>query len=209
MQDKILFIDTETGGLNPLKHSLLSVGMVVWEDFKLTQSKEVLILEEGLILDEKAMEINKIDIQEHKKLAKSPNEAISEIKSFISQNFEENGKVTLAGHNINFDVNFLRIFLDRNNDDFSRYFSHRFIDTSSILYFLYLSGKLKEKAISSSQAFELFGITFEQNKRHTALADAIATAKLFNQLLKTVAKKMNLRDKETMQIDLFSQPVQI
>ena len=28
---RLLFIDTETGGLNPEKHSLLSVGFVVWD----------------------------------------------------------------------------------------------------------------------------------------------------------------------------------
>ena len=28
---RLLFIDTETGGLDPEKHSLLSVGFVVWD----------------------------------------------------------------------------------------------------------------------------------------------------------------------------------
>ncbi|UCS93954.1 3'-5' exonuclease [Echinicola marina] len=204
MQDKILFIDTETGGLNPLQHPLLSIGLVVWEDFELTSSKEILIFEEGLTPDNRALDINKIDINDHRKKALSPKEAINEIKTFLRKNFELDNKVTLAGHNINFDVNFLRFFLDRNNDDFGRYFSHRFIDTSSILYFLYLSGKLKEKAVSSDRAFDLFGINFNQENRHTALADAIATAQLFNNLLKTVAKKINLQAKETGQIDLFT-----
>ena len=29
--NRILFIDTETGGINPNKHSLLSIGLVVWD----------------------------------------------------------------------------------------------------------------------------------------------------------------------------------
>ncbi len=35
MPDKLLFIDTETGGLDPDKHSLLSIAMVVWEDMEI------------------------------------------------------------------------------------------------------------------------------------------------------------------------------
>jgi DNA polymerase III epsilon subunit-like protein len=62
-----------------------------------------------------------------------------------------------------------------------QFFSHRIIDTSSILHYLYLSGRIKQRAISSDEAFDLFDIYVEG--RHTAIGDAIATAKLFTKLL--------------------------
>lgn len=182
MKDKLLFIDTETGGLEPNKHSLLSLGMVVWEDSEIIDSQEILINDGKLIVTEEALSINLIDIDKHKQSAVSPSEAIEKIQSFISKHFPDQRKITLAGHNVHFDINFLKIFFSVNKDDFNNYFSHRIIDTSSILYYIYLAGHIKHRAISSDEAFELFEIHVEG--RHTALGDALATAKLFTKLLK-------------------------
>jgi len=181
MENRLLFIDTETGGLNPDKHSLLSLAMVVWGDMKIIDSQELLINDGILSVTEEALSINKIDIEKHKKSAISSSQAIEKVFLFISRHFPHQSKITLAGHNVHFDVSFLRFFFSRNNENFSKFFSHRIIDTSSILYYLYLAGHIKQKAISSDEAFELFKIKVEG--RHTALGDAIATAKLFNKLL--------------------------
>ena len=181
MEDRLLFIDTETGGLNPNKHSLLSLAMVVWEDMKIIDSQELLVNDEKLSVTEEALSINKIDIEKHKQSAISSSQSIEEIFLFISKHFPEQRKITLAGHNVHFDVNFLRFFFFQNNENFSNFFSHRIIDTSSILYYLFLAGHLKHRAISSDEAFDLFEIKVEG--RHTALGDAIATAKLFTKLL--------------------------
>lgn len=180
MKDRLLFIDTETGGLDPNKHSLLSLGMVVWEDMEIIDSQELLINDGKLSVTEEALSINKIDIDEHKKSAISSTQAIEKIFQFIGKHFPHQRKITLAGHNVQFDVNFLRFLFSRNNENFGKFFSHRIIDTSSILYYLYLAG-LKQKAISSDEAFDLFEIKVEG--RHTALGDALATAKLFTKLL--------------------------
>lgn len=177
----MLFIDTETGGLNPDKHSLLSLAMVVWEDMEIIDSQEILINDGKLSVTEEALSINKIDIGKHRKSAIISSQAIKKIILFIRRHFPYQRKITIAGHNVHFDVNFLRLFFSRNNENFSKYFSHRIIDTSSILYYLYLAGHLKHRAISSDEAFDLFEIKVEG--RHTAIGDAIATAKLFTKLL--------------------------
>ena len=113
--------------------------------------------------------------------AVSSSQVIEQIVAFISIHFPLQRKITIAGHNVQFDVNFLKVLFSENNEDFSKFFSHRIIDTSSILYYLYLAGYLKQRAISSDEAFDLFEIKVE--RRHTALGDAIATAKLFTKLL--------------------------
>jgi len=181
MVDRLLFIDTETGGLNPNQHSLLSLAMVIWDDMEIIDSQELLINDGKHSVTEEALSINKIDIEKHMQSAVSSSQVIEQIVAFISRHFPLQRKITIAGHNVQFDVNFLKVLFSENNEDFSKFFSHRIIDTSSILYYLYLAGHLKQRAISSDEAFDLFEIKVE--RRHTALGDAIATAKLFTKLL--------------------------
>ena len=181
MRDRLLFIDTETGGLDPDRHSLLSLAMVVWEDREIIDSQEILINDGILSVTEEALSVNRIDIDQHKLTAIPPSLAIEEILQFTGKHFHGEEKITLAGHNVHFDISFLRSFFSGNNRDFSLYFSHRIIDTSSILHYLFLAGHIKQKAISSDDAFDLLGI--EVSGRHTAIGDAIATALLFTRLL--------------------------
>ena len=58
------------------------------------------------------------------------------ILDFIKVHFGE-AKVTCAGHNVSFDISFVKQMFKNNKRSFENYFSHRLIDTSSILSFLY------------------------------------------------------------------------
>ncbi|WP_431211438.1 hypothetical protein ACQ86N_37190 [Puia sp. P3] len=70
--DRILFIDTETGGTDPANNSLLSLGLVVWKASEIGASLEILIDDGVLNVTEKALGINRINLQEHRKKAVSP-----------------------------------------------------------------------------------------------------------------------------------------
>ena len=180
--NRILFIDTETGGLDPLKHSLLSVAFAIWDKGKIIDAKEFLINDGILNVTPKALEINGIDIIEHSRVALKSKIAISEIKYFLNQNFEPNEKIILCGHNILFDINFFKNFWNKNEEgDYNTRFSHRYVDTASILFFLSIVNKLPENSNSSQNAFDLFGISID--KRHSALGDVLGTAELFNRLI--------------------------
>lgn len=179
--EKILFIDTETGGLDPEYHSLLSIGLVQWEDSRITGTKEILVNDGKLNVTEAALAINKIDLNSHKVNAIAQDNAIQEILSFIERPVNQKEKITLAGHNVCFDIRFIRHLFESQNYNFEDYFSHRSIDTSSILHYLYYTGKMDRKIVGSSDAFKHFEI--EVRGRHTALGDAIATAELFSRML--------------------------
>ena len=59
--NRYVFVDTETGGLIPTKHSLLSVGLVVWDkSLGIVDQKEVFIKSKRYVT-EKAKSINKFD----------------------------------------------------------------------------------------------------------------------------------------------------
>jgi DNA polymerase III epsilon subunit-like protein len=179
--EKILFIDTETGGMDPKTHSLLSLGLVVWKEMEIGASLEILINDGILHVTEAALEINGIQLEEHKEKAVTPFVALQQFDRFLKEHFEEDEKIVLGGHTINFDVNFLNAFLAINGYNFYQRFSHRHVDTASILFYLYLTGKIKRKITSSQDAFDYFGISVQG--RHTALGDALATAQLFSKLV--------------------------
>ncbi len=184
MPERLLFVDTETGGIDPSVHSLLSIGLAVWEDGQIIAQKEIFVNDGVLNVTRSALLVNQINMDEHIKHAVSTGESLFEMLEFIDLYFAKSEKITLAGHNVNFDREFLKVFFARQSMDYHLRFSHRSIDTASILYFLYLAGIIKSKAVSSDDAFSLFSINV--GRRHSALGDAVATAMLFTSLLATI-----------------------
>lgn len=181
--ERLLFIDTETGGIDPTKHTLLSIGLVVWDSTKgILDSKEILIKSDEYIITKEAQRINRFERDPHELTALPPKKAIERIIDFNSNWFDLNMLVPLAGHNTQFDVSFIKTFLKENNRSYNEIFSHRIIDTYTLLRSLYYAGKITDDISSSAQAFKYFNIKVEN--RHSAQGDAIATAELFEKLLK-------------------------
>ena len=69
--------------------------------------------------------------------------------------------------------------------------SHRSIDTMQILAFLGEVGLIPEGIGKLEQAIAHFGIEVEPGKRHTALADAIAAARVYTAALETMKRSVN------------------
>lgn len=184
MSNKILFIDTETGGINPQQCSLLSIGLVVWSNKEIIDKKEIFINHKIFKVTSEALKINKIDLSNFKEIGIEPKKAINEIIDFCLLHFKNEMPITIGGHNVNFDINFLKQFFEENNICYNKYFSHRVIDTASILKYLYYSNVLNEDLSSSNKAFSFFNINIA--KRHSSLGDALGTAELFTKLIDIV-----------------------
>lgn len=186
---KLLVIDTETGGLDALRHSILSLGAVVWCDGALVDSFEVLVAEPSIVADEQALQINRIDLSLHREQGLPPGDAMKQFLLFLEKHFPDprsGDKIPLAGHNVNFDVAFLRRLCRLAEFSYDDVFSHRVLDTAGVIRFLILAGRLPLTTAGSTAAFEYFGIAVDPLKRHTALADAVATALLLNKLIDIV-----------------------
>jgi len=227
--DRLLIIDTETGGLDPRKNAILEVAGVVWERNP-GQAGRILgkfrydVHDPSGICEPRALEINGIDPARNNGM--SPEIVVALIEKFIQEVYLDDcdgafhllmnprvggcpciEKIVLAGHNVGFDVGFLkrlydladrprgffgffkrlyRLVVPRDSHD-SRYekiYSHRLIDTCGVVRYLVLAGGLPLEGAGSQEAFEYFGITPE--KAHTALGDAEATAKLLDKLIDTL-----------------------
>lgn len=183
---RLLVIDTETSGLDPATHSVLALGAVVWDGGQITDTFERYIWEPGMQIDPESLAINQIDLKWLKLAGSSPQVAIGGLEMFLNSVFPPTPaptKIRLVGHNLFFDIPFLKTLYAKTGYAYSKRFSHRSIDTASILAALILADRIDLPEAGSSAAFEYFGISPSPGSRHTALGDAIATAQLFTELI--------------------------
>ncbi len=87
MTQALLFLDTETGGLDPRKHSLLSIGLVVGDGPKVVNSLEILVRHEPFVVSAGGMKVNRIDLVQHAAAALDPDMALGVLNVFLDQHF--------------------------------------------------------------------------------------------------------------------------
>lgn len=180
--ERYVFIDTETGGTISTKHSLLSIGLVIWDKAEgIIGNKEFYVKSKRYIITKEAGKVNKFNKVEHNRIAQEPKILIEQMLDYVRNYFPEDILIPIAGHNIQFDANFLKEFFKKNGRSFYQYFSHRMIDTYSVYKTLVLAGLIDKNINSSSDAFKYFDINVE--KRHNALNDCLATVELYEKML--------------------------
>lgn len=187
MSNRLLFIDTETGGVNPQKHSLLSIGIVIWdkENGEL-YSAEYYLKSDTYHVTKTAQQINHFAVESHEFNAIDAAEVINHFYEIKNDFFLDYPLIPLAGHNTQFDVQFIKKMFEDCKRSYEKIFSHRIVDTYSILKFMSDCGVVCGDVSSSAKAFKKFNI--QVNGRHTALGDARATMQLYECLLKSNQK---------------------
>ncbi|MBU0551587.1 3'-5' exonuclease [Myxococcota bacterium] len=170
-------LDTETGGLDPLQHSLLTVGLVSGDG---ATQVELLIREPQIHAEPRALAINHVDLAQIEAEGLSPTLACVAIEGFLGTLPEG---AMMVGHNVAFDIAFLRRLYGLAARPIPKALSHRSVDTHSLLWALARAGRLPMTATGSDGAFAHFQIAPPPDLRHTALGDAIATRDLVERLL--------------------------
>ena len=178
MKDTFLVIDTETGGVSCKKNSNLSIAGVIWKPRgEITKLFDFYIKEPVMNVEERALKVNKIDLKDVYDRGLTPIEDVRTIKSTLNARFGPDRRpIQLVGHNVAFDIGFIRRLYMLANEEFSQDFRERAIDTCSILQFLIISGKIKSERASADVLFESAGVFIPEEERHTAMGDALATA---------------------------------
>lgn len=183
---RLIWVDTETGGLDAEQDALLSIGLADWQDGRIGETLEILVDPEGLRCTEKAMAVNRIDLDVHLSYSVSRSEASRQLQAWCRA--RGMGRVMLAGHNLPFDIGFLQRLFAPGMWSFS--FSHRYLDTMQVLAFLGHAGLIPDGIAKLDQAIAHFGIPVESGKRHTALADAIAAAQVYTAALELMKRRV-------------------
>lgn len=178
-------IDVETGGVDPKKCALLELAAIVVycnEAGQLVQQEKHFTTHvtpfDGAVVEEKALEINKIDPDHPFRLAIDEKTALEKLDAFTRTALREHQcrRAILVGHNAHFDLSFLNAARERNNL-FDKNPFHLFtcFDTAT------LAGAALKKTVLA-KALKAAGIAHDKNKAHSALYDTQCTADLFCQI---------------------------
>lgn len=196
---KLVIIDTETGGLDAHRHSLLQVGLVSWQDGVMVDTDEFYVREELIITVPEAMEINKIDLNVVNLKGLRPAQACTRFNRFVMRHRgidsddpdagAKKPKARLAGWNVAFDRDFLkRMFYMGAEINGIPGVAHRLFDAPTLAFALASCGKLDIPVdkINSDTVFSYFGCNPSKDKRHSAESDALATGEIITRMLVAV-----------------------
>ena len=198
---KYLYLDTETGGLDP-SCALLTIGLVAHDDkLGILGTDHIKVSAEGLTVEPKAIEINKLNMPAHEAEAITRRAAADRVIKFIKHYFGGHflDKPFVVGHNIAFDRTFMdKLFKDQG---LAVPYSYRNLDTMGIALFLHDLGIFESaKSLKLDYLIERYSIEIASADRHTALGDALATRTAHLAMLAEVeafyAFKFNTTSKE-------------
>jgi oligoribonuclease (3'-5' exoribonuclease) len=171
---RYLACDVEAGGVTD-DHSLLSAYFaVIDEDLKTLHGELDLLVKPddgNYVVTSEALAVNKINLIEHDKAAVTESKAGAMLYSFLKLQVPDGKlKLTPLGHNIAFDVQFIKKHLL--SKAFNQYVSYRMLDVSSIVQLMKLRGTVsRDLAGSLSEIAIHFGVSTVTNVPHTAKGD--------------------------------------
>lgn len=145
---RYFLFDTETGGLDATKHSLLSFyGLILNQHLEKTGVIDLLVKpDDGVYhVDIEALKVNKIDLIEHDKVAIPESVAGEQLKAFLWQHFSFNNEQKLipAGHNIGrLDIPMGERLIGFGT--WNQFFVQRTLDTGTLGQMLIAQGKIPE-----------------------------------------------------------------
>lgn len=179
-----IVVDTETTGLDAEKNQILEVAILVVKNFEPVDCFNIKIKHREYTVSTRAMEVNKIDLVEHEKLAYTEKEASERIINFLSDHKEEQGLI-VVGQNVQFDLKFIENMLWRSykTKEWREIISYRTFDLMSLSFIRNIEGKIKLEKQDLDSIIAAIGLESD-SERHTAMGDCELTYEAMIKLLK-------------------------
>lgn len=182
---KILYFDTETTGLDPQVNEIIQFSAIVEIDGEVMEEVNLKFQPTDLgNIDPKALEVTGYTVKEMKEWD-MPQQAAPKIVSLFNKyidKYDKSDKFFPAGHNVQFDLDFLQSFWKRHIDNYGTgsYQNWRALDSRVFANFLNISGKLDIPNIRLETICTAWGIEI---KAHDALSDIRATRQVIKNML--------------------------
>lgn len=184
---KVLIYDFETGGLDYLKFSPLSIGACVIdvENGEIIDTFEAFIKLPEYVTEPEAMAVNKINLEDCKSKGLEPDEIATKLMDM----FTKHSCSMSGGHNLPFDERFMAHWIFKVTlPELDKIFGYRKLDSCTLIRLL-AGTERSPPGASLKQAVKFFKIDMSDFKGgfHSALFDCVACGKL----LTAFRKKLN------------------
>lgn len=189
---KLLYLDTETGGLDAKVNPILQVSGIVEIDGKILQEFDLRLRPHPSdVISPEALKINGLDPERlHDPDRLEPIEAYKKLKSiFLTyiDKYDKKDKFYLCGQNVHFDYGFLLELWNRHGDNYLGSFVHYHkIDLIALTAALRLAGKLPtDPAILPSMKLEVLCRYFKMPEQtHDSMSDIRQTREIFQRYVR-------------------------
>ena len=193
---KILWLDTETTGLNPNIHGLREVGFIVEID-GVVMEKGVFYInpftyQKQIEIDDYALSISNKTIEELKTYNRSSlslKEFMRTIVKYVNVNSKED-VFTIAGYNVGFDIGFIKAWFEDLDikDGYKTLFNYKALDVFSLVFFLRYQDLINAENDKLETLCKYFNIDIDA---HNALSDILATKQLYEIIVDKYINKNN------------------
>lgn len=174
-------LDTEHTGFHP-QACLLTAAFIVFEkNGKVVDGLAFALKHDFYSIDPKAMEVNKIDILEHDKVAEPLNICNDKLKKFLKKYSRPDlGEfLTPVGSGVKADIDLLKA-----SGLSTMGLSHKVMDLTVIASFLKEAGYINIDSVSLENLATAFGV--DHGEPHKAVCDAVASMGVFNALFNLI-----------------------
>lgn len=187
MSAKYIAFDCETTGVND-DCNLLTVSFLMLN----SNLKEMDVLNialkqtNGYHIYPESLEVNKIDIIKHHNQSIDLIDARRKVLQFL-QKYKGQYNLIPIGHNIQFDIKFIKKSGLLTEEEYTKYISYNALDTVVVSQFLKLSGKLPEKqSLSLINLCKSCNLKRNEELEHSAEYDIKMTVKLLKYFTKLI-----------------------
>jgi DNA polymerase III alpha subunit (gram-positive type) len=184
MNNRYLAFDCESGGVTT-DMSLLTVYFQVLDDkFNVLDELALAVKPNDgkYLVNAEAMQVNKINLIDHDRVAITYSKAGQELRNFLLKNsLLRKSKLIPIGKNVDFDISFVTTHLLGKNT-WNEFVSYRVLEVTTIALVEQMKGTLPPGSISLSALVEHFNIKVD-GKLHEADYDTKATVAVMRKLI--------------------------
>jgi len=184
---KLLFLDTETTGLDPLKNGVIQIAGIIEIDGVVIQEFDYKVKPfQKDVVDLKALKVNGRTIDEIAGFS-LPVDVYRDIMEIFTRHidkYDKTDKFSLVGQNVHFDYDFLNEFFKKCGSPFLyAYIDYHMIDVITATALFTIAGKMHLQNMKLKTVCDHFGIPLEA---HDALEDVRATRLVFHRYLEMI-----------------------
>jgi DNA polymerase III epsilon subunit-like protein len=197
----ILFVDAETTGLDPIRHRIIQISADFYSDEEKIDSFSCRISYNEPESISRYMFRGAVDVGAYlvngqrfvvtSTIGSTPiseSEAIMHFANFLLGLKEKHDKFNVGGHNIHFDVSFLKATCERHNiDGIEQLIGYRYVDVAAIGLMLNDAELIKLDKVNSENLAKFFSL--EYAKKHDAIIDNEVTAKTYFAMKNLIKEK--------------------